>query len=440
MRIKLLRILLAVVFVFGLFSLAQAGKPQDSNEVFLGNGFPSGPHFNLNIKAHKDDFNCPNADDVMKGYCPDDQKIYGSVEECDAVIDTAVIDTIDVCASDCIAVYGNVINFPETGIASNSKLLMESGQEGSKGKAKKAQTTPSYPDLLEVTDMCLGFEANDNAAFRIPADPDGYAVYARTTGDSKYSPAFDFSDPELYYVQNYATTYYCSDQGDNEVYDSLDVCDSECGSVCEMRDADVDYLALGYITPDGVFDVGGIPISIPAKERGNKLPKATEITSLFTWEGEVCFLYDDGEGGQTDKCCTDNVDTLDPEFNVGICVDPFAVECCTDPNDQNTCDDIYDTATLTCSAGYTKVVDCSQDSDSNPLTSDYYATDAWCITYGDDPETQVAEESEWVFNIADFVGLFFQLHNTTGEITGSALLQVRFYPLPLDIGTSGNPH
>jgi len=51
MKIKLLRILLAVVFVFGLFSLAQAGKPQDSNKVFLGNGFPSGPHFNLNIKA-----------------------------------------------------------------------------------------------------------------------------------------------------------------------------------------------------------------------------------------------------------------------------------------------------------------------------------------------------------------------------------------------------
>jgi hypothetical protein len=433
MKNKVLLTLLAGIFVFGLLSLAQAGKPQDSNEVFLGNGFPSGPHFNLNIKAHKDDFNCPNADDVMKGYCPDDQKTYSSVAECDAVI-----DTIDVCASDCIAVYGNVINFPETGIASNSKLLMESGQEGSKGKAKKEQTTPSYPDLLEVTDMCLGFEANDNAAFRIPADPDGYAVYARTTGDPKYSPEFDFSDPELYYVQNFAITYDCPDQGNIEVYDSLEVCDFECGLACEMRDADVDYLALGYITSDGVFDVDGNPISIPAKERGNKLPKATEITSLFMWSGEVCFLYDNGEGGQTDKCCTDNVDTLDPEFNVGVCVDPFAVECCIDPNDQNTCNGIYDTATLTCPAGYTKVVDCSQDSDSNPLTSDYYATDAWCITYGDDPETQIVEESEWVFNIADFVGLFFKL-NSNGH-TGSSLLQIRFYPLPLDIGTSGNPH
>jgi hypothetical protein len=432
MRIKLLRILLAVVFVFGLFSLAQAGKPQDSNEVFLGNGFPSGPHFNLNIKAHKDDFNCPNADDVMKGYCPDDQKIYGSVEECDAVI-----DTIDVCASDCIAVYGNVINFPETGIASNSKLLMESGQEGSKGKAKKAQTTPSYPDLLEVTDMCLGFEANDNAAFRIPADPDGYAVYARTTGDSKYSPAFDFSDPELYYVQNYATTYDCPT--DDFVYESEEVCNVACDpNVCTLREADVDYLALGYITPDGgVFDVDGKPISIPPKVKGNKLPKATEITSLFMWEGEVCFLYDDGEGDQTDKCCTDNTDPLDPEYNVGFCQDPVVVECCKDASEPpngilDDCGGTYNTETLVCEEGYTKVVECT--------TVEYDPELAWCITYGDDPGTIPVEESEWVFNIADFVGLFFQLHNTTGEITGSALLQVRFYPLPLNIGTSGNPH
>ena len=72
---KIFIILLAGVFVLGLFSLAQAGKPQDGDGVFFGNGFPSGPHFNLNIKAKKDDFTCPDANDVMKGYCPDDQKV-----------------------------------------------------------------------------------------------------------------------------------------------------------------------------------------------------------------------------------------------------------------------------------------------------------------------------------------------------------------------------
>jgi len=55
---------------------------------------------------------------------------------------------------------------------------------------------------------------------------------------------------------------------------------------------------------------------------------------------------------------------------------------------------------------------------------------AYCNICGDDPATQDVEDSEWVFNIADFVGLFFKLDND-GNPTGSSLLQVRFYPLPL---------
>ena len=179
MRIKLLRILLAVVFVFGLFSLAQAGKPEefycsddggewfrsvddcdDACEAtclasFLGNGFPSGAHFNLNIKAKNDSFNCPDAT-PDKGYCtnlpgdPDpgksDAGVVGSIDECNngKLVDDLLVD---LCDGTCIAVYGNVINLPQAGIADNSKLLMESGQAGSKGKAKKALENPGYPDL-----------------------------------------------------------------------------------------------------------------------------------------------------------------------------------------------------------------------------------------------------------------------------------------------------
>ena len=55
MKIKLLRILLAGVFVFGLFSMAQAAKPQNSGSdkdvIAMSNGFPSGLHFNLNVSA-----------------------------------------------------------------------------------------------------------------------------------------------------------------------------------------------------------------------------------------------------------------------------------------------------------------------------------------------------------------------------------------------------
>ena len=419
MGIKLLRILLAVVFVFGLFSLAQAGKPEEFYcsdgegewfrslddcdaacgatclASFLGNGFPSGAHFNLNIKAKNDSFNCPDAT-PDKGYCtnlpgePDpgesDAGIVGSIEDCN--LEGACDDT-------CIAVFSNVINMPQAGIADNSKLLMESGQAGSKGKAKKALQTPGYPDLLEVTDACLGFEANDNAAFRIPADPDGYAVYARTTGDPKLSPSFDFSAPEFYYVQNINPD--------------------------DPTNLEDDYLLLGYISQGGVFDVGGDAISIPPKEKGNKLPKATEITSLFMWTGEVCFLYGDG-GVITDKCCTN---PSDPEYFVGTCDVPdqgTEQKCCIDDGTYDNCDGVILTGP-SCDTDYIL-------KDVPICDSGEFPAVAYCNIYGDDPLTP-ENESEWVFNIADFVGLFFKLDND-GNPTGSSLLQVRFYPLPLN--------
>lgn len=417
---KVFVVLMSVFFVFGLFSLAQAGKPQeyycsdDGGEwfrsvddcdaaceatclaSFLGNGFPSGPHFNLNIKAKNDSFNCPTPTEPTKGYCTNlpgdpepgksDVGIVGSIEDCNLE---------GACDGTCIAVFSNVINMPQAGIANNSKLLMESGQAGSKGKAKKALQTPGYPDLLEVTDACLGFEANDNAAFRIPADAEGYAVYARTTGDPKFSPSFDFSDPEFYYVQN----------------------------IDDPTNLEDDYLLLGYISQGGVFDVGGGAISIPPKVKGNKLPKATEITSLFMWTGEVCFLYDDG-GVQTDKCCTD---PSDPEYFVGTCVDPTLgtiQQCCYDDGTYDDCGTPLEGPS--CSPGYvlTDVPICG---------SGEFPAVAYCNIYGDDPATQDVEDSEWVFNIADFVGLFFKLDND-GNPTGSSLLQVRFYPLPLNEG------
>ncbi|UCG12245.1 MAG: hypothetical protein JSU72_17365, partial [Deltaproteobacteria bacterium] len=47
--------LLVATLVFGI-STAMAGKLQDVIEK--SNGFPSGPHFNLNIHGKKFDYNC----------------------------------------------------------------------------------------------------------------------------------------------------------------------------------------------------------------------------------------------------------------------------------------------------------------------------------------------------------------------------------------------
>ena len=62
MKSKLFIPLVTTVFVFGLVSVVQAAKPQNSGSckdvIAMSNGFPSGLHFNLNFHGKDDDYNC----------------------------------------------------------------------------------------------------------------------------------------------------------------------------------------------------------------------------------------------------------------------------------------------------------------------------------------------------------------------------------------------
>jgi len=62
MKSKLFIPLVTAVFVFGLISMVQAAKPQNSGSgkdvIAMSNGFPSGLHFNLNVQGKDDDYNC----------------------------------------------------------------------------------------------------------------------------------------------------------------------------------------------------------------------------------------------------------------------------------------------------------------------------------------------------------------------------------------------
>jgi hypothetical protein len=325
---------LVAVLAFGILT-AEAGKPKTGG-VFNGNGFPSGPHFNLNIKAkNPDTFTCPDQADVIKYYCPDSGVVYDNSPGCN-----------DVCGSECIEVYGNVIFFPQGNGDENFSILMESGKEKPKGKP----TEPvNYPDLLEVTDWCTGFESNDNAVVRIPADPDGYAVYARLTGDPKEDPAFEFADPRLDYVE---------DDGQ-------------------------DLMLLGFIS-NGVWNPSGDPIGSISRTKGQGVRKATNITPLFMWSGDICTFIDWGDGGELiPKCCIDTSEPADGIYDE--CIDP------TDPESDPPCEE-----------GYT-------------------IEETYCVNY---------EEPVWVFNIAEFVGMLFDIH-PDGAYKAS-LIQIRFYPLPLN--------
>ena len=170
---------LAAAFVFA--GTANAGKPQQGGDgPFLGNGFPSGPHFNLLIHGKKLDFNCPapkfeitvendaqhTVGDIVSGSCP--------------------------AGDTCVEVFGNVINVPRTG--NEVQILVSSGRKGPKGK-------PAITDL-QVTDWCTEPFDNDAAVFLLPKNAEGYAVYGRVLGKPQDDPTFEFTDRDLFLVED----------------------------------------------------------------------------------------------------------------------------------------------------------------------------------------------------------------------------------------------
>jgi hypothetical protein len=320
--------MLSIVLLLGLCLPAHAAKPVDYNGVPFGNGFPSGPHYNLNIIGKKGTFSCPPPEIV------DGQQV-----------------------------YGNVIFVPREQDNDPITILMESGKKGPKG----AQNTA----VLEVTDWCsesfpdYGQNKGDSGVLRLPQNDKGYAVYARITGKpgGTGEPSVEIA-PGLAYVED------------------------EAGN---------DLMLLGLVDRSGTatFSSDGITLtrtSTDSSVSGKGAQKATNLTGLFEWSGEVCYVQDDygfycGEGECTpmDLCCVDeNMDGVyencDLLTDVGVIIDGTTIQC--------PATDTY---------GYP-----------------YLTVTAQCKTY----------ENEWVFNIADFVGYLWDL-----DSSGSYVIKVRFYPL-----------
>jgi hypothetical protein len=99
------------------------------------NGFPSGPHYNLNIHGKKAGFTCPEVEFDING----DQ------------------------------IYGNSIFVPEDG--TGIEILMESGS----GKGKRTETITD----LQAIDPCSEPIDDSPAVVQIPPNAKGYRVYAR---------------------------------------------------------------------------------------------------------------------------------------------------------------------------------------------------------------------------------------------------------------------
>lgn len=212
---------------------ALAAKPVDGSGLPFGNGFPSGEHFNLNIIGKKAGFGCPAGE------------LDGSGNP----------------------VYGNVIFFPRVQGTDPITILIESGSKGPRGAPDTAR--------LEVTDWCTesfpdaGAGAGDAASFRLPANANGYAVYARITGKPGQhgEPTVTFGQGGFAYVED------------------------EAGN---------DLILLGSFK-DGTTTIYRTGETTTTSGKGVR--KATDITGMFQWSGLVCSVPTDLTLADTTLCC-----------------------------------------------------------------------------------------------------------------------------------------
>lgn len=300
MKKKILVFGLMAIFIFLIPFTAMAVKPGQSTNP---NGFPSGPHFNLNFIGKDASFACP-----AQEYLRDENG------------ELVLVNGKPVPA------YGNVIYIPQdTSLAYEPRIIIDSGRKGPKGAV---DTT-----VLQVTDWCAGFTDNDPAWFRLPANEAGYKVYARALAKPTNEPTMTFYGPELVYAED-------------EYFNDL--------------------VYLGLVTSNG--------FTTPTATFTRKTGKSTamEITGLFQWSGTVYYIISPSWAESTPT--------------------PF---CAIDTNADGKYD-IYEkpNAEGLCPAGYTSIT-------------------LFAVTYSND----------WVFNIADFVQVFYKITNNNVK-----LVQVRFYP------------
>ncbi|MHC4619064.1 MAG: hypothetical protein ACYTEQ_15070 [Planctomycetota bacterium] len=317
---------------------ANAVKPVDDHNVPFGNGFPSGKHFNLNLIAKKDHFTCPEPQ-------------------------------YDPCTGQ--QVYGNVIFIPRGQGNDPITVLMESGRKGPKGA--QGISVPPVTDWCTESFPDYGSNKGDCAVIRLPANDKGYAVYARITG----KPA-DHGDPNLTITPDLV---YVEDEAGNDL----------------ILLGLVDRQGIATFASDGVT-ITRTDIDTPASGKpGKGAQKATNVTALFQWTGEVCYVQPDSY-----IYCED-------EYGNYIC-SPLDL-CCVDQEG----DSVYEHCELLTDVGVlapdgTTLLCPLSDPDGYP----YLPITADCRSY----------ENEWVFNIADFVGYLWDI-----DSTGPYVIKVQFYPL-----------
>lgn len=253
--IKATLILILVMMLTSLItvSVVLAAKPSnpDHNVVELSNGYPSGPHFNLNVHGKKPDFTCPTSD-------PGDG-------------------------------YGSSIFIPEYNAPGDPAELEYVASK----KFDVAQLT--------VLDPCSTEFDGDPARVQIPKTgiySDGFWVFARVLA----KPKNKFNEPSNLLLVPNPVLRVCND-GQNDL-------DGD-GTLDDCPEPDSDLMPLGLVTNQGAYTFeDGELRRLDEETKGKGKVKATDITGLFTWTGYVCSdtLDIDGDGDVDEDDVTTDLD------------------------------------------------------------------------------------------------------------------------------------
>jgi hypothetical protein len=241
MKNKLFITLLAGVFVFGLFSIVQAAKPQSSGSgkdvIAMSNGFPSGLHFNLNVHGKDYDYNCNQTIGGNSVFIPlyEQSEIQYVSNKKSKITQLMVIDS---CSNDFL--------YPPDD--NPIKVFLP----------QKVQ-----PDELQP-----------------PIDPEGYHVFARilakpNNGRNQECDGVNCSNIILY---PNSVIEACNDSGvDSDTFGEYTDCNGD--------------LALGLIVGNNLYIANPSEEQYvrfdPTSDGGKGKSKATDITRFFTYTGWI---------------------------------------------------------------------------------------------------------------------------------------------------------
>jgi hypothetical protein len=344
--------LLLCSMMFFVAGSAFAVKPgADGYPPVNPNGFPAGEHFNLNIHGKKADFNCP---DPFDGFCGgvDHTGDFGTCEDTDG---DGVGDTWKY--SNSLFIPEGTVDNPVDGIT----ILMETGKSGGRGKKNEDLV---LQNSLVVKDPC-SFGANDPAVYQLPPAKNGYWVFWRALAKPGH-PGDPETDPYLT-ISDFGVNFFEDGDGNKLYY-------------------------AGTVGPNSVSSTTNGTTTI-TRTKGKST--AVNITSLFTFTGDICYF-----------------DLFDCPGELGV--DCLETPLCCEMIDNGDGTSHYDNCVLTTDTNGDGVVDgsdCDDGTENVGLESVY----AYCKEFVDEP----------IFNLADFMQFFMNVDNN-----GLKLLQLRFYPIP----------